>query len=304
MDEQCTIVIPAFNEEACLADVLQEALAWAGERNWRVVVVDDGSTDGTRDVSRDFANDRLTFIRHKVNKGYGGALKTGIASTTTPYVVTIDADGQHDLSDIDRLLAIMESADADLIVGSRPTAKGLQEIYRRVGKLLIRGVAKTLLPLKVKDLNSGMKLYRGPLARKYIALCPDSMAFSDIITLVFISEKRLVLEEPINIRPRRGGVSTISAQTAFETLMEIINIVVLFNPMRIFLPLALILGISGSLWGMVFVLQGQGVSVGALLGIVSGLTLFAIGLLAEQLSVLRKATLIQRDEIKNDAAQP
>ncbi len=147
------------------------------------------------------------------------------------------------------------------------------------------------MPLPVYDLNSGLKLYRSDMAKKFIHLCPDSMAFSDVITLVFISERCRVVEYPIEIGPRLGGVSTIGVQTAMETLMEIVNIVVLFNPMRIFLPMSLVLGIFGLIWGIPFVLRGEGVQIGALLGITAGLLFFLLGLLAEQLSLLRRSSI-------------
>jgi hypothetical protein len=131
-------------------------------------------------------------------------------------------------------------------------------------------------------------MYRTQLAKKFIKLCPDSMAFSDIIALIFINERCRVVEKPIEIGPRLGGKSTISVQTATETLMEILNIVVLFNPMRIFFPMALVLGVFGFAWGVPFVLRGEGVQTGSLLGIVSGLLFFLLGLIAEQLTLIRR----------------
>ena len=121
-----------------------------------------------------------------------------------------------------------------------------------------------------------------------MGLCPDSMAFSEVITLVFVSDRHLVVEHPIRIRERIAGSSTITTATAFQTMMEILNIVVLFNPIRVFLPVSLISVLLGVLWGLPIVLRGGGVSVGAMLAIVTGIIFFFLGLLAEQISMIRR----------------
>ena len=133
-----------------------------------------------------------------------------------------------------------------------------------------------------------MKILNTKLAQKYLSLCPDSMAFSEVITLVFISDRHLVVEHPIRIRDRIAGSSTITTATAFETMMEILNIVVLFNPIRIFLPISLLSLLLGVLWGLPIVLRNGGISVGAMLAIVTGIIFFFLGLLAEQISMIRR----------------
>src|SRR2546425_1067053 len=109
------------------------------------------------------------------------------------------------------------------------------------------------------------------------------------MTLIFISEHQLVKEHPITIRKRLTGESTITAHTALETVLEIFNIITLFNPMRIFLPIALVSFLAGIVWGLPIILQGRGVSIGAMLGITTGIICFFLGLIAEQLSSIRKS---------------
>jgi glycosyltransferase involved in cell wall biosynthesis len=222
--------------------------------------------------------------------GYGAALKTGISHVQTPYVVTIDGDGQHKLEDIDTLLQIAQSADADLVIGSRVN-QGQESKLRKTGKNVIRSFARMLMPLPVKDLNSGFKLYRSELVLTYLSLAPDSMAFSDTITLCFVYKGHKVLEHPIQTNPRTRGKSTINLATAFDTILQILNISVLFNPLKVFLPASLFFIVIGFLWGLPFVIMGRGVSVGAMLSILAGLIFFAIGLIAHQLSALRMQLL-------------
>ena len=291
-DSQLTIIIPAYNEAASLPQLLHELLPFAQLKNFKVIIVNDGSSDDTQAVleRNTTLTKNISIINHKVNRGYGGALKSGINKARTQYCITIDADGQHSLSDIDRLLNTITETNADLVIGSR---KGNSEsgYFREFGKTILRRVAKLLMPLKIYDINSGIKIYDTKLAQKYIQICPDSMAFSDVITLTFVYQRNLVLEIPVKINQRKAGKSTIGLRTALDTLIEIINIVVLFNPMRIFLPLSFIFVLASIIWEIPIFLSGQGVSIGALLGFMTGIIFFLLGLIAEQLGNIRRLSI-------------
>jgi hypothetical protein len=210
----------------------------------------------------------------------------------------MDGDGQHHLEDVERLFQFAVQMDADMVVGKREGVN-ISTGYRALGKYLIRSFTKILMPLPVSDLNSGFKLYRTAPAKRYITVCPDTMAFSDVITLVFLSEKNLVLEHPIRISPRKLGQSTINAFTAFETVMQVLNIALMFNPLRLFLPISIFCILAGIVWGVPIVLLGRGVSVGAMLAIVTGLLFFVLGLLASQLSSIRMERLRDQNSVSN-----
>lgn len=289
-EKELSIVIPAYNEEEALRANLPEMLAFCEAKNFQLIITNDGSKDKTGEILlQHSSNPYLTVVRHKLNKGYGGAIKSGVIAAETKYVITIDADGQHYLEDVEKLFIKIKETDADMIVGGRKIHN--ENWYRKTGKSLIRSIAKFLMPINIHDINSGMKIYNTQLGKKYLKLCPDSMAYSDIIALVFISQRHLVLEESISIKPRTSGESTINTRTAFDTIMEILNVVILFNPMRVFLPIAIFLLTFGTVWELPFLLRGMGVSVGAMLLLVSGLLFFFLGLLAEQLSLIRKNSI-------------
>lgn len=290
-EPQLTIVIPAYNEEESLPALLPRLLRFAHARNLRVVVVDDGSKDRTGEILAAHRDPALHVVTHKVNRGYGGALKSGIRAVSTPLAITIDADGQHRFEDVVRLHRHLLATDADMVVGSRTGKAANASAYRALGKFLIRRIARFLMPVPVHDINSGMKIYRADLAKAYLPLCPDSMAFSDVMTLVFVSQRHRVLEHPIRILARAGGTSTISTRTAFQTVLEILNIVLLFNPARVFLPISAAMACGGVALGLPIALAGRGVSVGSMLAIVAGLVFFFMGLVAEQLSMLRKSRI-------------
>jgi glycosyltransferase involved in cell wall biosynthesis len=283
-----TIVVPSYNEEEALNELIPALVEICSEKKWKAVIVNDGSKDGSRRMLDSFQEEScLTIIHHKINRGYGGAIKTGIINTQTEYVITIDADGQHYLEDIEKLVGALRSTEADLVVGSRKNLKDASWL-RSLGKKIIRRLAKIFMTFDIYDINSGMKLYRTNLAKRFIPLCPDTMAFSEIMTFLFIFNKHLVVEESIRIKERMLGKSTITYSTALQTFYEILNIVILFNPIKIFLPLSIFFILSGLFWGIPIVLAGRGVSVGSLLAIISGIIFFMIGLIAEQLSKIRR----------------
>jgi len=283
-----SVIIPAYNEAENLPIILPQLMDYCRQRNWKIILVNDGSVDRTREVLESYPlTEHFKVIHHKLNRGYGAAIKSGISNCDTEFCITIDADGQHRLEDVEKLYSCLKSKDADMVVGSRRGTPSASHA-RGLGKSIIRWIARILMTVPVYDLNSGMKIYTTGLAKKYIRLTPDTMAYSDIITLVFISNRHLVLEESITINPRLKGKSTIGINTAFQTVMEIINIVILFNPAKIFLPLAGLFVIAGLAIGLPIMLAGRGVSTGSLLGIFTGIIFFLLGLIAEQLSSIRK----------------
>lgn len=281
-----TIVIPAYNEEEALEKGLPELLQYCRTNACQLIIVNDASRDATRDVLIRHADPTcLSSIHHKVNRGYGGAIKSGIKAAKTPLVITIDADGQHRLEDVTALYAAVKENDADLVIGRRRKHK--ESLYRKTGKALIRFIAGLLMPIPIHDLNSGMKIYRTDLAKRYMQLCPDDMAFSDIVSLIFINRRHLVLEHPITVVPRQTGKSTINFKTAFDTVLELFHVAMMFDPMRLFFPPALFFLTFSAVWGLPILLRGEGVSVGTFFLFFTGMICFFLGLLAEQLALIR-----------------
>jgi glycosyltransferase involved in cell wall biosynthesis len=284
-----SIIIPAYNEEGALKDLLPKVIEYCRQMNCKLILVNDGSKDTTGKILDEFAHeDFVTVIHNKVNAGYGGAIKNGIKKAETDYIITFDADGQHLLEDIEPLLQTAMKNEAEMVVGDRGVSSGA---YRETGKLIIRSVAKTLIPFTIKDINSGLKLYDRKLALKYIKICPDTIAYTYIILFVFIFKKHRVLEVPIKINKRLTGKSTINFMTAVENMQEIINIIILFNPIRIFSPIGLFCILISCIWEAHILLKGNGISVGSMLGFVTGFAIICFGLLANQISAARREAL-------------
>jgi glycosyltransferase involved in cell wall biosynthesis len=286
-NKELTIVIPVYNEAQSLSHFLPELVKTCKVKKWKLIIVNDGSKDESASILAEF--EKLPFVKtlhHKVNRGYGGALKTGLSSAETRYVVTMDGDGQHMVSDLELIYQFALKNDADMVIGVRTEMEHVS-LYRELGKWIIRNFTRILVPLPVKDLNSGFKLYRTHLVNHYLHLCPDSMAFSDVITLLFLNQGHLVLEFPISVKKRIAGSSSIGTHTAFQTIIEILGLAMLVNPLRIFLPLSIFCVSVGLLWGIPIVIAGRGVSVGAMLAIVLGSLFFFLGLIASQLAAIR-----------------
>lgn len=286
-----TVVVPVYNEDQTLPSFAPRLIELCRAKGWTTIFVNDGSYDRTRQIlDHLLPSHDVRVVHHKVNRGYGGALKTGISHVTTPFLVTMDGDGQHSPHDVERILQFAIESDADMVVGRRDE-RASSGVYRTFGKFLIRSFTKILMPLPITDLNSGFKFYRTDLAKRYMTVCPDSMAFSDVMTLVFLSEHNLVIEYPILVSPRQAGQSMINTFTAFETVIQVLNIALMFNPLKLFLPISALCMLAGFGWGIPFVLLGRGVSVGAMLAIVTGLLFFVLGLIASQLSAIRMERL-------------
>jgi glycosyltransferase involved in cell wall biosynthesis len=253
------------------------------------VIVDDGSKDNSANLLSAFVSEKVKVVRHKLNRGYGAAIKSGIQIADTDYIVTIDADGQHYLDDITHLFDKIIKTNADMVVGGRPIGSCSQSgWYRNLGKFFIRSLIKIIMDVPVRDQNSGMKLYCRDLALENLNLCPDNMAYSDIILLLFVDSRHLVLEEPIRINSRLGGVSTISTRTAFDTVSEIFYLVVMFHPMKIFIPLALFFFATGSGWVIRGLCYGVELSNGASFLLMTGINCVLLGLIAEQFRRTRR----------------
>ena len=200
MDSSLSIVVPCYNEAENIPGFFPGLLSFAGERGYRVVAVNDGSSDRTLEILTRLKETapHLDIISHKLNRGYGAAIKTGLHAVETEYAITIDADGQHRLEDVDKCFRAIVETDSDLVVGAR--ANNASGMYRSLGKWGIRMFASMLFELPVKDLNSGMKCYRMSETVSYLDLCPDTMAFSDVILLLMVLPACVIHTEALSLQ--------------------------------------------------------------------------------------------------------
>lgn len=281
-----SVVIPAFNEGPSIGVIVDKIISLAKDHQWEVIIIDDGSTDDTAEQLEGRADERyLQIVRHPYNRGYGAALKTGIRNSRAPLIATMDSDGQHDPHDLLNLFPF--SSDYQLVVGKR---SGLihSQTSRMPGKWILNLMANYLVGRRIPDLNSGMRLFHTDVIRKYLHLCPDGFSFSTTSTLIFFNRGYTVTYVPINVSQRKQNVkSTVTIKTGFDALVLVLRLSSLFQPLRVFIPASTFFFLLGALWGLPYVIIQRGVSVGALLLILTGLLLFFFGLLTDQVAQLR-----------------
>jgi glycosyltransferase involved in cell wall biosynthesis len=279
-----TIIIPAYNEASTISRVLEQVKAGCQDFVEEIIVVDDGSEDNTSQLAKEAG---VHVIRHARNVGYGQSLKTGIRAAKTEFILTMDSDGQHRVEDVRRLWERVSEEDdrPDMIVGQR-TSLLHSPLWRMPGKWLLSLMANYLVRYHIPDLNSGLRLARRDVLLKYLHICPSGFSFSTTITMALLSQGYNVIYVPITVEKRQGK-STVSIATGFETILLILRIATLFDPLRIFIPASFFAGAVGVIWGIPYALSGRGVSVGAMLAIVTAVLMFSLGLIVDQISQLR-----------------
>jgi glycosyltransferase involved in cell wall biosynthesis len=277
-----TILIPAYNEAQTIGLIIAQLQSICSDFVQEIIVVDDGSSDETGLVAQKAG---ACFIHHKHNMGYGASLKTGIRQSETEFVVMMDADGQHRPEDALRLWELEDAYDYDMIVGQR-TSLIHSPFWRMPGKWLLGLMANYLTRRTIPDLNSGLRLIRREVVLRYLHLCPSGFSFSTTITMALLSRGYSVAYMPIQVK-KRVGKSTVSVRTGLESIILILRIAALFNPLRLFIPASAVIGMTGIVWAIPYALTGHGVSVGSMLAIVTAILLFGLGLLCDQISQLR-----------------
>ena len=272
-----TIIIPAHNEEEGIADIMNGITRL--NEGYEIIVVDDGSTDNTYKLATDTG---VKVIRHPYNKGYGAALKTGIRNAKADIVLFMDADGQHKPGDIKKLIQYIR--EYDMVVGAR-TKKSKISLLRRPGKKILSITANYLAGMKIPDLNSGFRALKKPVAMEFMHILPNSFSFSTTITLALITSGYNVKYVPIEA-PERVGTSKIKPfRDGFRFVLMIIRTISLFNPLKIFLPVCLILFLSGMSSLIYDIIHGN-IGDTSLLLIISSVLIFFFGVLSDQVSVL------------------
>lgn len=279
-----SVIIPAHNEAEGLADVLMKLKELATTHNWQVIVVDDGSTDGTAEIARGFG---FKVVILPYNIGYGAALKAGIRSSNCDILVFMDGDGQHDPRNIRRLIRRIEPYD--MVVGARRKG-GAESWIRKPGKWLLSRVADFLADMKIPDVNSGFRAVRRTCAEEFTMLYPNGFSFSTTITLAMIKAGYSIKYVPIRIRPRRGRKSTVrQGRDGTKTILLILRCIVLFNPLKVFAPIAAFLFVFGASFTLYSIALYHKVSNSAIIILLSSLIIFFFGLIADQLSIMRKS---------------
>lgn len=277
--KQLSIVIPAYNEGPAVGPVITELRAML-ERHGiapEIIVVDDGSRDDTASAART-AGARV--LRHRSNRGYGAALKTGITAARNDIVAITDADGTYPAQHLPDMLAALEQAD--MVVGARTGANVHIPLVRRPAKWVLNRLANYVTGSTIPDLNSGLRVFRREVAMQYFPILPDQFSWTTTITMALHSDKYAVVYQPIDYR-QRTGKSKIVPWDAGSFAILILRTAMLFKPLRVFAPVVLVCFAYGLVKTILdlAVTGDRNISATALLGFVSALLILLIGMLGD-----------------------
>jgi hypothetical protein len=258
-----SVVIPAYNEEKGIAVIAQrvlsirEALTKVGVGDLEVIVVDDGSRDGTAQIAGSIQGVHL--VRHAINKGYGAALKTGFAHAQGELIGFLDADGTYPPEYFPQL-CVKAMNGSDLVIGSRMAgAESSMPFTRRVGNIFFAGLLTLMGRQYVSDSASGMRVFkRGVLDRVYPL--PDGLNLTPVMSTRAIHEGIRMEEVPIPYSERVGRSKLSVVRDGSIFLQSMVWTVLMYNPVRI-------LGMIGMAGMVVAGLVGAGLVIARLSGI-------------------------------------
>jgi len=274
-----SVVVPAFNEAGHIAEglvALRSALEGSGWQ-FEILVIDDGSEDGTGEAAAS-SGTGARIVRHRRNRGYGAALKTGIDAARFDWVLITDADGTYPTEPIPELLR--RGASNDMVVAAR-TGKAVRiPLVRRPAKWVLRILASYLAGRSLPDINSGMRLMRKDLVERYRHLLPSGFSFTTTITLAAACNDHDVDYVSIDYNARLGQ-SKIRAWHAYEFTLLILRTVVFFNPLKVFIPLGSVAAMAG-LAKFAYDVTQNNLSESAIFGLLTAMLLWGVGLLADQ----------------------
>ena len=274
-----TIVVPAFNEGDSIGPVVTALLETA---EWHeVIVVDDGSTDGTGQAAQD-AGARV--VRHPYNKGNGAAVKSGIRAATSDWIAIVDADGQHRTADARRIVERL--GDYDLVIGARDP-RTQATAGRRLGNAILNWLASYLTERPIPDLTSGFRAARREHLREFLHLLPNGFSTPTTTTLAFIKAGYSVRFEPVHAAQRQGVSKIRLGPDGVQFFMILLKVVTIFSPLRLFLPVSAVAFLVGAAYAVWTILTQAHVTNSSVLLIVLSVVILLVGLVSEQISSLR-----------------
>lgn len=243
---QLTVVVPCFNEENAVSDTLRELeRVLAAVESHEIIAVDDGSTDGTGQILDGLVSEipSLRVIRHAINRGYGGALKSGIRAARGSYLAITDSDGTYPNERIPELLTHAE-AGADMVVGARVGDGVVYSKLRAFPKAFMRRYCIWVTKQPIPDMNSGLRVFNRAVLKRFLSYLPNTFSFTTTVTIAFMTNQYRVDYVPITYSPRIGSSKIHPIRDTIRFMQLIVRTALYFAPLRVFGPLIFLL------WGV------------------------------------------------------
>ncbi len=279
--QEISVVIPAYNEENAVAREILNVKNVLDKYGitYEIIVVDDGSKDRT---GAEAESTGVQVIRHVRNKGYGASLKTGINAARYDYVAITDADGTYPAEALPAMLEL--GTEYDMVVGARVGPNAQIPAVRKPAKWFLRILASYLAGQIIPDLNSGLRIMKKSVVKRFEYILPSGFSFTTTISLSMLCNDYLVHYHPIDYF-QRVGKSKIKPVDAYHFFLLILRTIVYFNPLKVFLPIGAIFFATGLGKFMYDLLMGN-LSETALLGFLGSFVFWGMGLLSDQIAKL------------------
>ena len=238
-----SLIIPVYNgERKALANTVSQLLQIPWPENGKMIVVDDSSDEKVEDLGMS-GMDRVKTIRHKRNCGYGAALKTGLSNARNEYIVITNADVTYPNERIPGLMAIFEKGNLDMVVGARVGKNAKIPLIRRPARWFVSKLANYFTETKIPDINFGLRVMKKEVIEKYLNILPDGLSFTSTITLAMLTNGYRVEYVPIGYFGRKGKSKIRPIHDTLNFILLIIRTVLYFDPLKIFIPLSLVLAL-------------------------------------------------------------
>lgn len=280
--KEVSVIIPAFNEEKNIGELLRRIFAVSVD--FEVIVCSDGSSDKTALIAREKG---AQLVEHPYNVGNGASVISGALKSTREYLVFMDADLQHQPEDIAKLLEYLP--DYDMVVGAR-TKESKTLIFRNFGNFILKIFAENIIRRKIPDLTSGFRALKKSLFFKFRNLYPLGYSYPTTITMAFFTSGYFVkyVALPSIIKRNQGASNIRPMRDGLNFIYIIYRITMTFNPLRIFFPIALFFFVGGLGISVFQIIKSGGVRSTGIILIISSVVIILNGMLAEQISLIRR----------------
>jgi glycosyltransferase involved in cell wall biosynthesis len=274
-----SIIIPCKNEEKTIGKVVDALLdkALADE----IIVINDGSSDGTAEI---LESKNVVLINHPYSKGNGASIKAGARKSTCDILIFMDADGQHNVHEIPKLITEIKNG-YDMVVGARDNASQASTA-RLVGNKLYNRLASLITGHKIYDLTSGFRACNRKYFIEFLSLLPNGFSYPTTITMAFFRSGYSIKYIPIKVDERQGKSHLSLIKDGIRFLLIIFKVGTLYSPLKLFAPLSALIFSSGiGYYLYTYLLSGRFTNMSLLL-LVIAVFIFIFGLISEQITML------------------
>jgi len=278
-DLSFSIIVPAFNEEESIVDVIDRI-----KESWRscgypyeIIIVDDGSSDKTFQLA---VSQEVRVLQHTSNRGYGASLKTGIKESKYDWILITDADGTYPIDQTPLFLKFIP--EYDMVVGARTGDVVKIPVLRRLPKWILNKLANYLTGVKIPDINSGLRIMKKDSVEHFMKILPDGFSFTTTITLAMLTNNMPVHFLPINYYHREGKSKIRPIRDMLNFLQLIIRTILYFEPLKVFVPVAFALFTAAFLVLFLSYMYTEKVmDITTVVLFVAGIQILAIGMIAD-----------------------